>query len=615
MQYGKISDRIAYLDSRRKKIRAIPLYSPKTAPTIVDPDDYEQLGGFDWESALRAKFRVGTDNVIYGTGLKEDRRGRPQPYERLPVEVDEVALIRAICKESFFEFVKEFWSTVVAEDPVWNWHIEYLCDECQVLCERIFKGEPKAYDLLVNIAPGTTKSMIMSIMLPAWCFTRMPSFRFIGASYSYPLAMDLSTKCRDIVESEKYKECFPYVEIREDQNTKGYFKTSQKGFRYAVGVNGAITGVHSHLTVIDDPLNPQQAQSEKDINSANHWIKHTLSSRKVNKSVSVMALVMQRLHQNDASADFLHGRKGKVRHICLPAEIDPSEPSNVRPPEAEKFYKDGLMDPIRMSATVLKEERAKGEFYYSSQFRQEPVPAGGGMFKIKKIKSAICPNIFKRVIRFWDKAGSLKAGCYTAGVKMGLDKEDRYWILDVVRFQLDSFEREKMIEAVAISDGYNVQIGMEVEPGSGGKESAQASVRNLAGFSVTVVKADKTTGGKQFRADPFAAQMNSGNVYISSDMVDPHTQSWIADSWVTDLVEELKYFPNSKYKDQVDACSGAFSMCHKKRVRVGSFRNEIDVATIVIKPTSFNGRKTDVKSAIGSFYKNKLKIGGKALAS
>src|SRR5438445_755620 len=106
----------------------------------------------------------------------------------------ETELVASICKSSLYEFVQEFWGISSSETPVWNWHIEYLCDELQKMCERIFLGLPREYDLVANVAPGTSKSTVLSIMLPAWAWTRMPSFKFIGASYAYSLAMELSRK-------------------------------------------------------------------------------------------------------------------------------------------------------------------------------------------------------------------------------------------------------------------------------------------------------------------------------------------------------------------------------------------------------------------------------------
>src|SRR3954464_11731048 len=85
-----------------------------------------------------------------------------------------------LCRRSLYKFVQEFWSEIIPEDPVWNWHIKYLCDEIQrdvlrvcKLPKQYFEGlelpekgrEAKLHDVLVNIPPGTTKSTILSVML------------------------------------------------------------------------------------------------------------------------------------------------------------------------------------------------------------------------------------------------------------------------------------------------------------------------------------------------------------------------------------------------------------------------------------------------------------------
>ena len=115
------------------------------------------------------------------------------------------------------------------------------------------------------------------------------------------------------------------------------------------------------------------------------------------------------------------------------------------------------------------------------------------------------------------------------------------------RYPEDPFssqEREDIIRATAEADGRSTNIWIEQEPGSGGKESAEGTIRNLMGF---VCKADRPTGDKVYRADPFSVQVNNGNVQL------------LRGDWNSEFKEELRFFPFSKYKDQVDAASGAFS--------------------------------------------------------
>jgi hypothetical protein len=157
--------------------------------------------------------------------------------------INPTRLRASVLEESYFDFVKTFWNVVVAEKPVWNWHIPYLCGEVQELYERVFLDRPKEYDLVSNQSPGTSKSLIFSVFALPWAWTRMPSFRFIGASYSYPLAMHLSRLSRDVVKSDLYRLLWPHVQLRADQDTKAYYANTRGGTRYAVGSGGSVTGM------------------------------------------------------------------------------------------------------------------------------------------------------------------------------------------------------------------------------------------------------------------------------------------------------------------------------------------------------------------------------------
>jgi predicted phage terminase large subunit-like protein len=66
----------------------------------------------------------------------------------------------------------------------------------------------------------------------------------------------------------------------------------------------------------------------------------------------------------------------------------------------------------------------------------------------------------------------------------------------------------------------------------------------LRGFRVF---ADKVTGAKETRAEPFAAQVQGSNVWL------------LAGRWNSDFWDEAEAWPNGRYRDQIDACSGAFN--------------------------------------------------------
>lgn len=475
-------------------------------------------------------------------------------------------MIAKLCRESYYQFFLEFWPLIAAERLINNWHIEKLCNELQELAERVFFDQPKLNDLICNCPPGTSKSSIFSVLWQPWVWTRMPSARFITGSYAESLALDLSRKSRDVVMSDKYRAYFPEVQLREDQNTKGYFTTTKGGFRKAVGVGGSVIGMHAHFIVIDDPIDPLGALSDLILKESNDWMRETLSQRKVDKQVSVTALVMQRLHQADPTGDWLE-RGGKIRHLCLPGDSD-SWP--VLPESWKEYYTEGLFDPKRFSRAVLDEaEQTLGEVGYAGQYGQQPSPRGGSMFRIDRILyESIIPSKWKRgPVRYWDKAATQGGGAYTVGVKMAMDMEGRIWILDVVRGRWEPGERERRILITAGLDGKKVRIGVEQEPGGSGKEAAENASRayGKAGFRtyIDVVRGTKEerAGGinTEIRADTFSTQVNTCNVVL------------VPAPWNKEYTEELRLFPNSKFKDQVDASTGGYGMLSKARMRIGVF--------------------------------------------
>jgi len=463
-------------------------------------------------------------------------------------------LLAKICRNSFYDFVKEFWDVIIPENPVWNWHIKYICDELQIMAERVFKKEDKIYDLIINIPPGTTKSTICSVMYPAWIWTRMPSARIIAGSHTANLSLDLSRKSRLIINSEKYSNTFPEIQLSGDQSTKSYFVNTANGARLATMVGGVPTGFHAHFLIVDDPIDPKGATSDAELKASNDWMKETLSTRKVDKGVAITILIMQRLHEIDPTGDWIkRSNKEDLKHINLPAELSEStEPSEIIP-----FYKDGLLDPIRLSKKILEQQkRDLGEFGYACQFDQTPIPRGGGEFKTSRIQVELAPPLkWLARVRYWDKAGTKDGGCYTAGVLMGLDRHNFVWILNVMRGQWDAFEREQNIKQAAEQDGELVRIYVEQEPGSGGKESAENTIRNLVGHRIY---ADRPTGNKETRAEPFACSVNGNLVRM------------IKAEWNYAYINELMHWPMSGYKDQVDASSGAYNKLTKPKKKAGA---------------------------------------------
>lgn len=471
------------------------------------------------------------------------------------MQIDFYALQRRVLRASYFEFVKAFWPTISTEPLVLNWHIEYLCNEIQENMERVFRREPKKNDLVVNVSPGTSKSSIFTILLVPWAWSRMPDFRYIGASFAEDLAFDLTVKSRAVCLSPLYQKLFPEIVI--DQNSKSCWTNTKGGERRAVGTGGNVTGRHAHVIGIDDPIDPRGGRSAAECLAANQYCCETLPSRKVNKETAWTYLVMQRISVEDPTPLFLN--RPDVKHICLPGELS----ADIKPAEMAKHYIDGLFDPVRLSRKVLAQMKTElGEFGYAGQILQTPIPPGGGMFKVDNLvtdhNSAPDAGEFSRIVRFWDKSASSDKGDWTVGVKLGLHKDGSFWILDIVRGQWATDAREAIILQAAKKDGKLVRIGLEREPGSAGIDSAKATAKMLAGY---LVFPEPATGSKELRADTASVQVNVGNVHTA-----------IKGKVLEDFKNEMLFFPNGKHDDQIDSFSGAFSLLVNRKPKLGVLR-------------------------------------------
>lgn len=490
------------------------------------------------------------------------------------VSFSENQIVSELARRSFWFFVTEFWESVPGTGVmVPNWHMELLADELQAMAERVFSNAPKAYDCVVNIPPGTSKSTIASILFPAWVWTRMPCARVLSASHTDALVMDLAAKAREVITSDKYKACYPDIVLSDVQDAKGYYRNTLGGDRFTCTVAGKTpTGFHAHFIIIDDPIDPQRVTSEAETKTAKDFVTNVLPTRKVDKAVTVTFLIMQRLGVNDPTAVMLEASQrdgaAPVRHICLPSEIPVGEDGAaiesdcpVSPPELAKRYVNGLLDPGRLSEQVLREFRARGSHFYATQFLQKPYAAEGGMFQLAWFNNTtLAAPMDSYRVRFWDRAATQDGGCYTAGVLMARSQDGRYFVEHVVHGQWETYRRNAIMKATALRDRnkygpkHEPMIYVEAEGGSSGRDAWKEVARVLAGYNI---REARVSGSKDVRAEPWSAQLASGNVLIVND------KTWDMEGYVQEHVR-FKPDPTTKrlgrYKDQVDASSGAFNV-------------------------------------------------------
>lgn len=451
------------------------------------------------------------------------------------------AVERAYCQDSLAAFVERAWPHLEPGVPyIHNWHIDAICEHL----EAVTRGEITR--LLINVPPGTSKSTLTAVYWPAWVWGPVgrQNFKAIGASHEMGLATRDARRMRLLVTSDWYQDLWP-VNLSGDQSQKTYFENEQRGFRQASAMT-SLTGRRGDVVIIDDPHSIAGGQSEAHRAAVVEAFRETVPTRLSDPRNSAIVVIMQRVHEGDVSGEILAGDYG-YEHLMLPMEFERDRKCVTSIGFEDPRTEEGeLLFPERFPAEVVeRDKKVMGDYASAGQLQQRPAPREGALFEWQKADVVdVPPETMRQVIRYWDKAGTKDGGAYTAGVKMGVDSDGLFYVLDVVRGQWAAPERERVIKTTASLDGQTTRIWIEQEPGSGGKESAESTIRNLAGYTI---KAERPTGDKVTRADPFAVQVAAGNVRI------------LRGPWNQDYFDEMRVFPNGKYKDQIDASSGAFN--------------------------------------------------------
>ncbi len=446
------------------------------------------------------------------------------------------------CRKSFFFFVKTFWDVIIKEEPRYNWHIPFLCDELQKLSVSIVARQPKPYDLIVNIPPGTTKSTIVTIMWPVWLWTQDPTLRIITNSYSGGLSIEHATKSKDIIQSDKFRILFPDIIIRKDKSGKQNYENTQTGYRYATSTGATITGFHAHVIINDDPVNPKQAESEPLRVQANEHTK-TLSSRKVDKANTPIVTIMQRLHEEDVTGYMLKKKGENIRHICLPAE----DCDAVKPAELRKFYVDGLLDPVRLNRRTLEEAKIDlGSRGYAGQYGQSPSAAGGNIIKeswFRRISYAdFYAMRFREPIHFFlDTAydeKKKKTDNDPSGIIAACKIKNNIYIVHAKKVWKEFPELLRFLPEYMYANGYDDNVStLRVEPKANGKSVVQ-QLKDSTKLNVTYTPTP--TDAKDVRLHAVAPKVECGRVFL------------VDGEWNEEFIDEVCGFPTKVHDEYVD---------------------------------------------------------------
>lgn len=416
----------------------------------------------------------------------------------------------------------------------------------RVLIEALEDLEAGEIDrLMVFMPPGSAKSTYTSVLFPPWFLARNPTLNVMAASHTQTLAERFGRRVRNLIRS------FPEelgIRISEDNAAAGRWQLVNRrgdgGEYLAAGAGQAIAGFRSDLTVVDDPIKGrEEAESETQRQKLHEWWSFDLQPRL--KPHGRVALVQTRWHEDDL-AGWLLAEEGRIDEggrwhvISIPMEAeDENDPLGRRQGEVlwpEWFTPD-------MVATAKKDTRL-----WTSLYQQRPAPEEGSYWRrswLRPVPSGqIPPRHMLRIYGASDYATKEGGGDWTVHVVVGLDPDDRPWLLDVWRKQTTS---DWWIEGLC-------DLILEWKPISWAEEQGQIKsavgpflqreLRRRRAFTDRqqfTPKADKPTTGRSMQG-----MIATMGLWYDQDA-----------PWRSALESELLAFPAGKHDDQHDALAKA----------------------------------------------------------
>ncbi len=441
-------------------------------------------------------------------------------------------VLKIMCEDDFLMFTKYIFKENNRREFMVANHHRLIADKLH----EVVEGRCKR--LIINIAPRYGKTELVVKSFIAWCLAKNQQSKFIHLSYSDDLALDNSSQTKEYVESESFQKFWP-CKLKNDQKGKKKWFNEDGGGVYATASGGAITGFGAGVAestqfagaiIIDDPLKPDDANSDAKRNAVNERYNSTIRSR-VNDRETPIIVIMQRLHEEDLSGFLLNGGSGeKWDHLCLPALDEENNP----------LWKE------KHNFEELEQIRQANRYNFAGQYMQIPSPAEGGEWR---------KDWFRIVDKNEVPIESLKwelivDGAYTkdtkndpSGFQIGAKWNNDYVIWSSIDKYLEMPDLVKFLPNHISSCGVNVSLSL-VEPKASGKSLVQI-VRQSTKVNIAEIKTSFVNSSKIENARACSHFIEGGRVIL------------VRGAWNEAFLHQIAIFPNGKHDEHIDlTCYG-----------------------------------------------------------
>jgi predicted phage terminase large subunit-like protein len=517
-------------------------------------------------------------------------------YGGQTIDVDKqlFEISKAECEESLAEFVRQAWHIIEpGQKYMHGWHIDFICAHLEAITDGVELDDGQLYNrLLVNVPPGTMKSLLIGVFWPAWEWgpRNMPHMRYICASHSLDLAIRDGLRMRRLITSEWYQTRWgDRVGLTGDQNQKTKFENTATGFRQAAAA-GSITGARGDRVIIDDPHSVDGANSDAQRESTVQWFLEAVPTRLNNPDSSAIVVVMQRLHEADVSGTILDKRLG-YDHVMLPMEYDPlrATPTQLGIEDPRQTDRE-LLFPARFPQEVVdRDSRVMGPYATAGQFQQEPTPRGGGVIKPGWWETWMEEGYppFDYIIASIDTAYTTKTeNDFSAMTVWGVFSGD-YSTMRAENFvNARGKFRNNAEEAARFDEGIKIRDMLDVDPESVPRVMLMAAWQERLELSDLVTKVAATC--RKFKVDKLLVEGKASGLSVAQELrrlygaedwavqlINPGSLDKLARvysiqhlfsegmiyapdrQWADAVIRQCEVFPKGKHDDLVDTVSQA----------------------------------------------------------
>jgi predicted phage terminase large subunit-like protein len=456
-----------------------------------------------------------------------------------------------------------------------NWHIDCLAEHLGALANRQIRR------LIINLPPRSLKSMLISVVFPAWRWLQAPGEKFLCASYGKALAIRDSRRCRNLIASSWYQDRWQAkFKLAADQNEKGRFENDKGGFRVTSSVEGGVLGEGGSCIILDDCNDLSKMPSQVYEQEVRDWYSGIISSRSIDPATDVRLCVQQRApYGQDITAFLLE--LGGWEQLVIPCEYDGNKRVSSIGWSDPRTLLGELLFPARLGPEEVAQLKIEQRANFSGQFNQKCITDGTEALRrdwfnfwgkrvdvegkeipvrialsdgsvVEKLPVEL-PKAFEQAVQSWDMAfKDTEKNDFVAGHGWGRIGA-RAFLIHREHGHMNFPETKRAVRRLSAIFSAPEKL---VEDAANGPAVIAELTNEIPGLIPV-----KPAGGKFARVAAISGYVEAGNVYLPNPDLHP---------WVWKLLDEFADVRAAIHDDDTDAMTQALARLFSGLARAGA---------------------------------------------